>query len=392
MDVHDFTPIQYPANNRESAWYTTHFEFHDIDDNVLKLDILGHVDPTAMKLLERYTGIDINTVPLNDAKVLSLFGSTEALNADERHYKELTGGLGLPEFGTPFVRQMLEETRPNKFSDLVQISGLSHGTDVWRNNAQDLIKEGLTLDEVIGCRDDIMVYLMQAGLPNKLSFDIMEAVRKGKGLTPEWMAEMRKYNVPQWYIDSCLKIKYMFPKAHAVAYVMMAVRVAWFKVYHPAAYYAVYFTLRSNAYELETQTQDITVIQNRLNGINAAMRDFQKQHEVPTKDKSLVDTFDVTIELISRGYKVSPLDLMRSHATDWTVDPDDPKAILPPFTAVDGLGAGVANGIVNARQEREFISKKDLSSRAGISAALIKKLDELQVTNHLQESNQMSLF
>lgn len=391
-DVHDFTPIQYPANNRESAWYTTHFEFHDIDDNVLKLDILGHVDPTAMKLLEKYTGIDINTVPLNDAKVLSLFGSTEALNVDERVYTELTGALGLPEFGTPFVRQMLEETRPDKFSDLVQISGLSHGTDVWRNNAQDLIKDGLTLDEVIGCRDDIMVYLMQAGLPNKLAFDIMEFVRKGRGLTPEMKQAMIDYKVPQWYIDSCLKIKYMFPKAHAVAYVMMAVRVAWFKVYHPAAYYAVYFTLRSTAYELETQTQDLSVIQHRLNGINAAMRDFQKQHEVSSKDKALVDTLDVTIEMIARGYKVAPLDLMKSHATDWIVDPDNPKAIIPPFTAVDGLGAAVANSIVNSRAERDFISKKDLMSRAGVSSALVKKLDDLNVTTHLQESNQMSLF
>ena len=391
-EVHDFTPIQYPANNRESAWYTTHFEFHDIDDNVLKLDILGHVDPTAMKLLEKYTGVDINTVPLNDAKVLSLFGSIEALNVDERHYTELTGGLGLPEFGTPFVRQMLEETKPNKFSDLVQISGLSHGTDVWRNNAQDLIKEGLTLEEVIGCRDDIMVYLMQAGLPNKVAFDIMESVRKGKGLRPEWIQIMRDNKVPQWYIDSCLKIKYMFPKAHAVAYVMMAVRVAWFKVYYPAAYYAVYFTLRSNAYELESMSQDIHVIQKRLNGINAAMRDFQKAHEVPSKDKLLVDTLEVCIELNSRGYRVGKLDLMKSHATDWIVDPNDPKAIIPPFTAVDGLGAGVANGVIKARQEREFMSKRDLITRAGISAALVKKLDDLQVTSHLDDSNQMSLF
>ena len=286
---------------------------------------------------------------------------------------------------------MLEETKPNKFSDLVQISGLSHGTDVWRNNAQDLIKEGLTLEEVIGCRDDIMVYLMQAGLPNKVAFDIMESVRKGKGLRPEWIQIMRDNKVPQWYIDSCLKIKYMFPKAHAVAYVMMAVRVAWFKVYYPAAYYAVYFTLRSNAYELESMSQDIHVIQKRLNGINAAMRDFQKAHEVPSKDKLLVDTLEVCIELNSRGYRVGKFDLMKSHATDWIVDPNDPKAIIPPFTAVDGLGAGVANGVIKARQEREFMSKRDLITRAGISAALVKKLDDLQVTSHLDDSNQMSL-
>ena len=392
MDVHDFTPIQYPANNRESQWFTTHFEFHDIDDNVLKLDILGHVDPTAMKLLESYTGVDINTVPMNDSKVLSLFGSIEALGVDERHYTESTGGLGLPEFGTPFVRQMLEETRPNKFSDLVQISGLSHGTDVWRNNAQDLIKEGLTLSEVIGCRDDIMVFLMHAGLPNKESFDIMESVRKGKGLNEKWIQSMRKHNVPQWYIDSCLKIKYMFPKAHAVAYVMMAVRVAWFKVYYPRAYYAVYFTLRSNAYEVETMSQGLEAVQKRLNAINANLKDYTKMKEVSLKDKNLVDTFEVTLELINRGFSVSNIDLMKSHADKWILDPDNDNALLPPFTAVDGLGLGVANGIVNARKEREFISKRDLMSRAGISAALVKKLDDFKVTDHLQDSNQMSLF
>ncbi len=392
MNIHDFSPIQYPANNKDSAWYTTHFEFHDIDDNVLKLDILGHVDPTAMKLLEKLTGVDINTVPLNDPKVLSLFGSVEALGVDERYYHEITGGLGLPEFGTPFVRQMLEATRPDKFSDLVQISGLSHGTDVWRNNAQDLIKQGLSLDEVIGCRDDIMVFLMQAGLKNKEAFDIMESVRKGRGLRDEWIDSMKSHNVPDWYIDSCLKIKYMFPKAHAVAYVMMAVRIAWFKVYYPRAYYAVYFTLRSNAYEIETMSKDITAVNARLNAINGALRNFETARDVSLKDKNLVDTLEVTSELISRGFKVSNIDLLRSNAIEWQLDDQDDKAVLPPFSIIDGLGANVANGIVRAREERAFISKKDLMQRGGVSNSLVKKLDDLGITSHLQDSNQMSLF
>ncbi|QIK70085.1 PolC-type DNA polymerase III [Erysipelothrix sp. HDW6C] len=393
MDVHDFTPIQYPANNKESSWFTTHFEFHDIDDNVLKLDILGHVDPTAMKLLEKLTGIDAKTVPMNDPETLSLFNRTEALKVDERNYHEITGGLGLPEFGTPFVRGMLEATKPDKFSDLVRISGLSHGTDVWRTNAEDLIKNGgMTLEDVIGCRDDIMVYLMHAGLPAKLSFDIMESVRKGKGLKDEWIQAMHDNKVPQWYIDSCLKIKYMFPKAHAVAYVMMAVRVAWFKVHQARAYYCSYFSLRVNAHEIETQTASMETIQSRLNNINMRLKDFNTARDVSIKEKNLIDTLEVTLELKSRGYTISPIDLELSQATEYTLDPRDDQAILPPFTVLDGLGVNVAKQIIEARQERMFISKKDLMTRGGISSTTVKKLDELGVTSHLQESNQMSLF
>lgn len=393
MDVHDFTPIQFPANNPDSPWYTTHFEFHDIDDNVLKLDILGHVDPTAMKMLERLTGVDIHDVPMNDPATLSLFNTTDALKVDERTYHEATGGLGLPEFGTPFVRGMLEATMPDKFSDLVRISGLSHGTDVWRTNAEDLIKSGgLTLTDVIGCRDDIMVFLMHAGLEAKESFDIMESVRKGRGLRDNWIESMHKNSVPQWYIDSCLKIKYMFPKAHAVAYVMMAIRVAWFKVHYPLAYYAVYFTLRVNAHEIETQTKSLEVVQSRLNSINMRLKDFETKKDVSIKEKNLIDTLEVTIEMISRGFHISPIDLNLSLATEYCLDPRDPKAILPPFNVVDGLGNNVANQIVKAREEQMFISKKDLMSRGGISSTTVKKLDELKVTDHLQESNQMSLF
>lgn len=392
MDVHDFTPIQYPSNNPSSSWYTTHYEFHDIDDNVLKLDILGHVDPTAMKMLEEMTGVDIHTVPMNDPKTISLFRSTKALGVDERKYFEKTGGLGLPEFGTPFVRRMLEATSPDKFSDLVRISGLSHGTDVWANNAESLIKEGLELGDVIACRDDIMVYLMQHGLPHKMSFDIMESVRKGRGLKDEWVKAMKDHNVPQWYIDSCIKIKYMFPKAHAAAYVMMAIRVAWFKVYYPRAYYAVYFTLRVNAYELETMTSSFETVAHRLNSINMRLRDFETKRDVSTKEKNLIDTLEVTLEMLHRGFKINPLSLEHSHATQFILDPHDETAILPPFNVVDGLGNGVANNIVKARDEEMFISKQDMMKRAGVSSSLMKKLDDLKVTGTLQESNQMSLF
>lgn len=392
MDVHDFTPIQYPANNPESPWYTTHYEFHDIDDNVLKLDILGHVDPTAMKFLEKTTGIDVKTIPMNDAIAASLFNSSKALKVDERYHKDVTGAAGLPEFGTRFVRQMLEATRPNKFSDLVVISGLSHGTGVWLGNAETLVNNGLTLTEVIGCRDDIMVYLVQHGLESKEAFDIMESVRKGKGLTKEWEESMKAHNVPTWYIDSCHKIKYMFPKAHAVAYVMMALRIAWFKVNHPLAYYASYFTLRCNAYEIETMVKDRNVILNRLNSIQERMRNYETKKDVTVKEKGLIDTLEITLEMINRGYRINSIDLDLSLATEFRLDPTDESAIIPPFSVVDGLGANVAAQIVKARANQAFISKKDLMTRGGISNTTLKKLDELGVTDKLQESNQMSLF
>lgn len=392
MDVHDFTPVQFPANNPNSAWKTTHFEFHDIHDNVLKLDILGHVDPTAMKMLERLSGVDIHTVPMNDPKTISLFSSPDALEVDRRTYHEKTGGLGIPEFGTPFVRKMLEATRPDTFSDLVRISGLSHGTDVWRNNAQELIEKGLTLKDVIGCRDDIMVYLMHHGLKPKLAFDIMESVRKGRGLREEWIKEMKEHSIPSWYIDSCQKIKYMFPKAHAVAYVMMAIRVAWFKVYHPLTYYAVYFTLRVNAYEIETMTSSLDVVSKRLNNIQTRLQNVETKRDVSSKEVSLVDTLEVTIEMLSRGYQMSAISLYDSHATEFILDPKNDKAILPPFNVIDGLGDSVARSIVEAREEQTFISKQDLMNRTALSTTLVKKLDDLGVTSSLQESNQMSLF
>ena len=392
MDVHDFTPVQYPANNPTSEWKTTHFEFHDIHDNVLKLDLLGHVDPTAMKLLEESSGIDVRTIPMNDKKVMSLFRSTNELNIDNRYYSEKTAALGLPEFGTSFVRGILEATQPTSFSDLVRISGLSHGTDVWLNNARDLVSMGKTLADVIGCRDDIMVELIQKGLDPKTAFDIMESVRKGRGLDSNWISIMKMNNIQDWYIDSCQKIKYMFPKAHAVAYVTMAVRVAWFKVYYPQYYYQSFFTLRCDAYDIETMVKGKEAIENRLNDILNRLNDSDLDKRASTKEVNLIPTLEVAKEMHLRGYRFSNIRLMESDATTFLVDPTDEKILIPPFSCLDGLGANVARSIVEARKENVFISKEDLTNRTQLSTTLVSKLDQMKVLEHLQEKNQMSLF
>ena len=395
MDVLDFTPVQYPANNPESDWKTTHFDFHAIHDNVLKLDNLGHVDPTCMKLLEKISGIDVRTINMNDAKVISIFNSPQALNIlDKKGYGEKTGAMGLPEFGTRFVRGILADTKPKLFSQLVRISGLSHGTDVWSNNAKDLVDQGFTLDDVIGCRDDIMVQLIKWGLTPKDSFDIMESVRKGKGLKPEWEEKMQENNVPSWYVDSCWKIKYMFPKAHAVAYVMMAVRVAWFKVYYPLYYYISFFTLRCDYYDISVMIAGKDAVQARLRDIQGRMnsKDWEIRRSVTNKEEGLITTLEVVNELYCRGYRISNLSLEHSEAAEWIIDPDDPKALIPSFITIDGLGESVALSIVEARHKMPFISKEDLLIRTQLSNTLIGKLDELHVLDGLQEENQMSLF
>jgi len=392
MDVHDFTPVNYPANKLNADWLTTHFEFGDIHDNVLKLDILGHVDPSAMKMLERITGIAVDTVPMNDEKTISLFNSNKALHAEDG-YDEPTGAVGLPEFGTPFVRQILGSTKPSKFSDLVKISGLSHGTDVWLNNAKNLIESKVTtFDDVIGCRDDIMLYLIQKGLPSKAAFDIMEAIRKGKGLKDEQKTLLATHKVPQWYIDSCQRIKYLFPKAHAVAYVHMAVRVAWFKVHYPLHYYAVYFTLRCSAFEYETMTKPMRVVRSRLLNIQQRLNDINLKKEVSSKEVDLVSTLEAVYEMNSRGYKIAPLDLNLSHASDFIIHPEDPTALIPPFIILDGLGSNVAKSIVEQRQIKPFISKEDLQKRTQINTTQINRFEELGLLESLDDKNQMSFF
>lgn len=392
MDVHDFTPVQYPANNPFAEWKTTHFEFHDIHDNVLKFDILGHVDPTAMKLLERMSGVDPKSIPMNDPETMSIFSGVEALKMDTSKTNEVTGAAGLPEFGTPFVRGILELTRPTTFEELVKLSGLSHGTDVWLGNAKDLIDSGTcTLKSVIGCRDDIMVYLLHKGLAPKLAFTIMESVRKGKGLKEEWIPEMKACGVEDWYIDSCLKIKYMFPKGHAVAYVMMAVRIAWFKVHKPQYYYCMFFSIRCDAYEIETMIKGEAAIRSRMEEITAKLNSEYK-NEVTKKEKDIYTCLELALEMVLRGYRFGNISLEKSEATTFVVDPADQNVIIPSFTSIDGLGESVALSIVEARQKGAFLSKQDLMDRTLLNGTLAKKMEAMGVLSGLQEENQMSLF
>ncbi|MFV0395153.1 MAG: PolC-type DNA polymerase III [Coprobacillaceae bacterium] len=393
MDVYDFTPVQYPADDLSSSWKTTHFDFHAIHDNVLKLDILGHVDPTVIRALQDLTHIDPKTIPTNDEKVMSLFNSTKALDIDLTYINCKTGALGLPEFGTSFVRGMLEQTNPKNFNDLVIISGLSHGTDVYLNNAETLIKSGTcTLSEVIGCRDDIMVYLIEKGLPNKDAFDIMEVVRKGKSsaVFPQKQYEelMREHDVPQWYIDSCKKIKYMFPKAHAAAYVLSAVRVAWWKVYYPREYYAVYFSTRCDFFDLETLVQGKDAILARRKEIEQ----LRSERNSSNKDEGLWDVFEIALEMIERGYHINPIDLEMSDPTQFILDPNDEKGLLPSFIAVDFLGESVANTVLEARIKQPFISKEDVIKRTKLNNSHIKILTKMGVFEGMQEENQLSLF
>lgn len=391
MDVHDFTPVQYPANNPNATWKTTHFDFHQIHDNILKFDILGHVDPTAMKMLERITGVNVRQIPMNDQATMAIFSTTESLKIDTTKYNEVTGAAGIPEFGTPFVRGILELTKPTTFAELVTISGLSHGTDVWLGNAKDLIDNGTCkLNEVIGCRDDIMVDLMGYGVKPKLSFTIMESVRKGKGLKDEWVTEMKANNVPEWFIDSCTKIKYMFPKAHAVAYVMMAVRIAWFKVHMPVHYYCMYFSIRCDAYDVQTMIQGEAAIRQRMADIKHMKED--KTQKPSDKELAIYDTLELALEMFLRGFRFSNISINRSAATEFIVDPDDPKAIIPPFTSIDGLGSNVGLSVVKAREEKPFLSKEDVLKRTQLSKTLVEKLADMNALEGLDEENQMTLF
>lgn len=394
MDVYDFTPVQYPADDFNSLWKTTHFDFHAIHDNVLKLDILGHVDPTVIRMLQDLTGIDPKTIPTNDKKVMSLFNSSEAMGIDLSYLNCKTGALGLPEFGTPFVRGMLEQTNPSTFNDLVIISGLSHGTDVYLGNAELLIKSGTcTLKEVIGCRDDIMVYLMQHGLEPLNAFKIMEFVRKGqpsknKEGWAEWVKVLEEANIAQWYIDSCAKIKYMFPKAHAAAYVLSAIRVAWWKLYYPQEYYSVYFTTRCDAYEIETMVKGKDAVLARRKEIEQ----LKLEHKTAKKDEDLFSVFEICLEMFDRGYRFNNIDLELSDATRFLPHPSDKKVIVPPFSCIDGLGGSVAVSVIEARKEHSFLSKEDVIKRTRLNNTHIKTLSMMGVFNDLQEENQLSLF
>ncbi|MDF2535494.1 MAG: polC [Bacillales bacterium] len=384
MDIYDFTPVQYPADDVESEWKTTHFDFHSIHDNLLKLDILGHDDPTVIRMLQDLSGIDPKTIPTDDKEVMKIFSSTESLNVSEQQINCKTGTLGIPEFGTRFVRQMLEETKPKTFSELVQISGLSHGTDVWLNNANELIANGTcNLSEVIGCRDDIMVYLIYKGLEPSQAFKIMENVRKGKGLTEEWIEEMKKHNVPDWYINSCQKIKYMFPKAHATAYVLMAVRIAYFKVHYPILFYAAYFSVRADDFDLEVMNRGSNAIKSKIEEI------VVKGLEATPKEKNLLTVLEIALEMCERGFNFKKLDLYKSHARNFLVEGN---SLIPPFRAISGLGTSAAESVVSARIDGEFLSKEDLLKRSKLSKTILEFLDKQGCLNGLPDQNQLSLF
>ena len=392
MDVYDFTPVQYPADDVTAEWQTTHFNFHDIDENVLKLDVLGHDDPTMIRKLQDLSGIDPNDIPMDDPGVMALFSGTDILGVTPEQIGTSTGMLGIPEFGTNFVRGMVDETHPTTFAELLQLSGLSHGTDVWLGNAQDLIKSGIAdLSTVIGCRDDIMVYLMHAGLDPKMAFTIMERVRKGMWLKISeeerngYIEAMKANNVPEWYIESCGKIKYMFPKAHAAAYVMMALRVAYFKVHHPIYYYCAYFSIRAKAFDIKTMGAGLDAIKRRMQEI----AEKRKNNEASNVEIDLYTTLEIVNEMWERGFKFGKLDLYRSDATEFIIDGD---TLIPPFVAMDGLGENVAKQLVRARQEGEFLSKTELRKRGGLSSTLVEKMDEMGILGNMPEDNQLSLF
>lgn len=384
-EIYNFCPIQHPADDSNSDIITTHFDYHSISGRLLKLDILGHDDPTVLRMLKDTTGLDPITIPIGDEKVLSLFTSPEALGITEEELECPVGCYGIPEFGTKFVRQMLVDTQPKTFSDLVRISGLSHGTDVWLNNAQYFIKEGYTtLKDCIATRDDIMVYLLHKGLPPKEAFTIMEKVRKGKGLTEEHEALMREHKVPDWYIESCKKIKYMFPKGHAVAYVMMAVRIAYYKVYYPQAYYATYFTVRGiDDFDADLIVKGEDVVKRKMDEINAL------GNNVTQKDKGLLTNLELAFEMYKRNIKFLKVDVYKSHPTKFLIENDD---IRPPISSLAGVGTNAAKSIAEAREEGEFISKEDLRKRSKVSKTVVEALSEHGCLKGLPETNQLSLF
>jgi DNA polymerase-3 subunit alpha (Gram-positive type) len=381
-DVHEFTPIQRPANDKGSDVVTTHFEYRTIHDCLLKLDLLGHDDPTAIKMLEDLTGLPSKNIPMDDPATMALFSGPESLGLDTSSGFTV-GTVGIPEFGTRFVRGMLEETRPTTFGELIRISGLSHGTDVWLNNAQDLIRSGKArLGQVIACRDDIMNALIGWGLAPSDAFRIMERVRKGKGLTEDDARLMREHAVPEWYLDSCNKIKYMFPKAHAAAYVMMAFRIAYYKVHHPVQFYAVYFSIRASDF-------DPRIAFMSAQELLAASQSADEKPDASARDRELATIYEVAAEAVLRGIGILPVDIVRSEARAFAVEG---PAIRTPLAAVPGLGVAAAESVVEARQERAFTSKQDLRDRTRLTRSQVDALAEMGAIGDLPDTDQLSLF
>jgi len=383
-DILDFTPIQYPADDKSSGVITTHFDYNAISGRILKLDILGHDVPTIIRMLEDITGIDPTKIPLDETKTMKIFTSTEPLGIKPEDINCPVGTLGIPEFGTRFVRQMLVDTQPSTFSELVRISGLSHGTNVWVNNAQDLVRNNIApLSKVISTREDIMLYLINAGMDKKKSFFIMEKVRKGRGLSPEDEEDMRALDLPDWYIESCNKIKYMFPKAHAVAYVMMSFRIAYFKVYYPEAFYATYFTIKAADFDGELIIQGKEAIKSKI------MELENLGNNITAKEKNLLTVLEVALEMYQRGLKFERVDLYKSHSDKFLIGEN---GILPPLKVLDGVGENAAKKIVEEREKGIFISIEDLVNRGKATKPVIEALTKHGCLQNMPESNQISLF
>ncbi|MCR5823320.1 MAG: PolC-type DNA polymerase III [Lachnospiraceae bacterium] len=386
-DIDTFTPVQHPANDMESNIITTHFDYHSIDHNLLKLDILGHDDPTMIKRLEELTGIDAKTIPMDDKKVISLFHGTESLGITPEDLNGIDmGSLGLPELGTDNAMNMLRETKPDCFSDMVRISGLSHGTDVYTNNAQDLIKSGTcNLKQAICTRDDIMLYLINKGLEPGHAFKIMESVRKGKGLTEEWEAEMKEHDVPDWYIGSCKKIKYMFPKAHAAAYIMMAFRVAWFKVYHPLAYYAAYFGIRAAAFDYELMCLGKEKLLKNMKEIKANL----DNHTAKAKDETTYMNMKSVLEMYARGLEFMPIDIFKAKAHAFQVI--DGK-VMPSFDSIQGLGEKASDLMYEGCKGGPFTSKENFKERTKAPQSAVDTMSRLGLLGDIPETDQISLM
>jgi len=391
LSVYDFTPIQYPADDTSNAWITTHYKYDYLHEDVLKLDILGHLDPMALKMLRDLTGVDPETIPMNDPEVYALFTGLTGLNVQPYDVLNDIGTSGIPEFGTNFVKGVVQECKPNKFSDLVQISGLTHGKEVWQGNAQELIRSGkLSLMQVIGCRDDIMTDLINFGMEKIEAFKIMEFVRKGKpNKEPDKWAKIKQQmidaNIPDWYIESCHKINYMFPKAHAVAYVVMALRVAWFKVHYPIEYYAAYFSVRCDQFDVSVMIKGHEAIKDKVKELRAAISSKTNA----STDGELHETMELALEMTARGYKFNNISLEHSDATRFVIDKEH-NALYPPFITLKGLGEAAAQSVVEARNEKPFISKNDLSNRTRLTQTNIKNLEELGALDSLDSSDQLA--
>ena len=398
-EINSFTPVQLPANDMTTDIVTTHFDYHSIDHNLLKLDILGHDDPTMIKTLEEYISSPAleneynesdnrfvaTKIPLDDKGVMSLFHDTSALGIKPDDIGGCpVGCLGIPEFGTDFVVQMVVDTQPKTLSDLIRISGLSHGTDVWLNNAQELIKSGkATISTAICTRDDIMTYLINKGMDSELSFTIMEKVRKGKGLTDDFEKSMKEAGVPDWYIWSCKQIKYMFPKAHAAAYVMMAYRIAYCKINYPLAYYGAYFGIRADAFSYEIMCRGKDVLQHYIDEYNSRSATLSKKEQDTMKDMKIVQ------EMYARGYEFMPMDIYKAQATKFLII--DGK-LMPPLSSIDGMGEKAAEAVAEASKDGPYLSRDDFRQRTKASKSVIDYMVELGILSDLPESNQLSLF